>query len=218
MSYRFDATFCKLLCPGFADHIYYAAWIGLVAFLLSSFPWLRDYFPVGGVGALADRDLTDFEPIYSSVDETVLNPTTGSAGICLPGCRRPDRSGELGLLHYQPHQGGRSVVRTVDRAHADCRNGHRNDRLEQLGIGVQLGRHRRGRSVPFLSGESGARDLYLRGHRHRLGSGIGALGVATVISMAFVYANLIIWKLEYGKTLSGSFLGANRRDRAEEDL
>ncbi len=51
-----------------------------------------------------------------------------------------------------------------------------------------------------------------------LGSGIGALAVAMVISMAFVYANMIIWKLEYGKVLSGTFLSMlTRRSRAEED-
>ena len=51
-----------------------------------------------------------------------------------------------------------------------------------------------------------------------LGSGIGALGVATVISFAFVLATLIIWKLEYGKTLSGPFLTMiTRRDAGEDD-
>jgi hypothetical protein len=51
-----------------------------------------------------------------------------------------------------------------------------------------------------------------------LGAGIGALGIATVISMAFVYANLIIWKLEYGKNMSGPFLAMlTRRNRSEDD-
>jgi len=51
-----------------------------------------------------------------------------------------------------------------------------------------------------------------------LGSGIGALGIATVISMAFVYATLLIWKLEYGKFMSGPFLSMlTRRDRSEDD-
>jgi len=51
-----------------------------------------------------------------------------------------------------------------------------------------------------------------------LGSGIGALGVATVISFTFVIPTLVIWKLEYGKTLSGPFLTMiTRRDAGEED-
>ncbi len=49
--------------------------------------------------------------------------------------------------------------------------------------------------------------------------GIGALGVTAVISAAFVYANLIIWKLEYGKVLSGPFFSMlTRRDRTEDDF
>jgi len=52
-----------------------------------------------------------------------------------------------------------------------------------------------------------------------LGSGIGALGIAAVISAAFVYATLIIWKIEYGKILSGPiFSMLTRRDRTEEDF
>jgi hypothetical protein len=52
-----------------------------------------------------------------------------------------------------------------------------------------------------------------------LGAGIGSLGVAGVISMAFVYAMLVIWKLEYGKSLSGPFFSVlTRRDRADDDL
>ena len=51
-----------------------------------------------------------------------------------------------------------------------------------------------------------------------LGSGIGALGVAAVISVAFVLATLTIWKLEYGKTMSGHFLTMmTRRDAGEDE-
>jgi len=51
-----------------------------------------------------------------------------------------------------------------------------------------------------------------------LGCGIGALGVAGVISAAFVYAMLIIWKLQYGKVMTGPFFSMlTRRDRSEDD-
>ena len=52
----------------------------------------------------------------------------------------------------------------------------------------------------------------------RASSGIGAVGVANVISLAFVVANLFIWRLEYGKTLAGPFLTMlTRRDAGEDD-
>ena len=50
-----------------------------------------------------------------------------------------------------------------------------------------------------------------------LGSGIGALGVAGVISFAFVLTTLVIWRLEYGKTLAGPFLTMLTRRDAGED-
>jgi len=51
-----------------------------------------------------------------------------------------------------------------------------------------------------------------------LGSGIGALGISGIISLMFVLATLVIWKLEYGKTLSGPFLTMlTRRDAGEDD-
>ncbi|MDX1518378.1 MAG: hypothetical protein R3288_16135, partial [Woeseiaceae bacterium] len=51
-----------------------------------------------------------------------------------------------------------------------------------------------------------------------LGCGIGAVGVAGVISLTFVLATLIIWRLEYGKTLAGPFLTmVTRRDPGEDD-
>ncbi len=51
-----------------------------------------------------------------------------------------------------------------------------------------------------------------------LGCGIGAVGVATVISISFVLGTLIIWRLEYGKTLSGRFLTMlTRRDAGEDE-
>ena len=47
---------------------------------------------------------------------------------------------------------------------------------------------------------------------------IGALGIAYIISLTFVLATLIIWKLEYGKQLSGPFLTMmTRRDAGEDD-
>jgi len=51
-----------------------------------------------------------------------------------------------------------------------------------------------------------------------LSAGIGALGVTAVISAVFVYTTLIIWKLEYGKILSGPFFSMlTRRDRTEDE-
>jgi hypothetical protein len=51
-----------------------------------------------------------------------------------------------------------------------------------------------------------------------LGAGIGALGVAFVTSLAFVYVTLLLWKLDYGANLTSpffSFLTGRGRDDNE---
>ena len=48
-----------------------------------------------------------------------------------------------------------------------------------------------------------------------LGAGIGALGIAFVVSVGFVYINLLLWKLDYGADLTTpffSFLTGRGRD------
>jgi hypothetical protein len=51
-----------------------------------------------------------------------------------------------------------------------------------------------------------------------LGCGIGAVDIAAITSAVFVYATLVIWKLEYGKTLAGPFLTMlTRRDAGEDE-
>ena len=60
--------------------------------------------------------------------------------------------------------------------------------------------------------------VYIRCDSHWSRFGIGALGVSAVISFTFVLATLVIWKLEYGKTLSGPFLTMlTRRDGGEDE-
>ena len=51
-----------------------------------------------------------------------------------------------------------------------------------------------------------------------LGAGIGDLGVAGVISITFVYAVLILWKLDYARSFSGPFFSLlTRRNREDAD-
>ncbi|NNE33891.1 MAG: hypothetical protein HKN13_01560 [Rhodothermales bacterium] len=50
-----------------------------------------------------------------------------------------------------------------------------------------------------------------------LGAGIGAVGIAMVISAAFVFTTLAIWRLEYGRSTSGPFLRMMARRGTGED-
>lgn len=210
----------NLLIPVTLITLYYSAWVGGMTLVLAKFPEIRDFFPVGGIGDLADRNLDTFEPIYSSIEDTVLAEhgpmrlffaCLGSAVMIVP----------VSWVYFIT-----SRSKEVDQSFAQT--------IVLMPIVVT------GIAMIVMNSVALAFSLAgivaavrfrfaLRNPAHAiyifvaigigLGSGIGALGIATVISMAFVYANLIIWKLEYGKTMSGPFLAMlTRRDRAEEDF
>jgi hypothetical protein len=174
--------------------MYYAFWTGLMVFLLRKFPAIQDFFPIGGIGALVDVGNGGFEPIYSSAEETILAPAAAF--------RLAFASLGAGILIIPV-----SWVYFITSRSKDV-----DQSFVQTIIIMPI----------VVTGISmivmNSLALAFRAISIGLGSGIGALGVAMVISMAFVYSNMIIWKLEYGKTLSGTFFSMlTRRDRAEDD-
>ena len=54
--------------------LYYALWVGMMAYLLARFPAIQDFFPVGGIGDMVGRNADNFEPLYSSVSDNALAP------------------------------------------------------------------------------------------------------------------------------------------------
>jgi len=199
--------------------MYYGFWVGLMAFLLSRYPAINEYFPIGGIGYLASSNVDTFEPIYSSVDDTVLSPhgpiqlalaSVGALILTVPvswayfitsRARRIDQSFLQTIIILPVVVTGIAMIVLNSLALA----------FSLAGI-VAAVRFRFSLSQP-----SDAMYIFVA-IGIGLGSGIGALGVAAVISAAFVFATLIIWKLEYGKTLSGGFLTMlTRRDAGEDE-
>ena len=188
-------------------------------YLLSRYPALNEYFPIGGIGYLASSNVDSFEPIYSSVDDTVLSPhgplqlalaSIGAMILTIPvtwayfitsRARRIDQSFVQTIMILPVVVTGISMIVLNSLALA----------FSLAGI-VAAVRFRFALNQP-----SDAMYIFVA-ISIGLGSGIGALGVATIISIAFVLATLIIWKLEYGKTLSGRFLTMmTRRDAGEDE-
>jgi len=199
--------------------MYYGFWIGLTWYLLGRYPALNEYLPIGGISYLATIDATSFEPIYSSVDDTVLSvhgpmqlafACIGAVILTIPvtwayfitsRARRIDQSFVQTIIIMPVVVTGIAMIVMNSLALA----------FSLAGI-VAAVRFRFSLNQPsdamYIFASIGI----------GLGSGIGALGVATVISTAFVLATLIIWKLEYGKTLSGGFLTMlTRRDMGEDE-
>jgi hypothetical protein len=199
--------------------MYYGFWIGLTWYLLAKYPALNEYLPIGGISYLATIDATSFEPIYSSVDDTVLSPhgplqlaiaCIGAVILTIPvtwayfitsRARRIDQSFVQTIVILPVVVTGIAMIVLNSLALA----------FSLAGI-VAAVRFRFSLNQP-----SDAMYIFVA-IGIGLGSGIGALGVAAVISMVFVLATLAIWKLEYGKTLSGRFLTMmTRRDAGEDE-
>ena len=199
--------------------LYYVLFVAFFAFFLIKFPAMRDFFPIGGIGDLAGRNVDSFEPVYSSLDETVLAPygplrlalaSIGAAILIVPvswvyfitsRSKKVDQSFAQTIIIMPIVVTGISMIVLNSLALA----------FSPAGI-VAAVRFRFTLDQP-------AHAMYIFvAISIGLASGIGALGIALVISMAFVYANLLIWKLEYGKIMSGPFLSMlTRRDRTEDD-
>jgi len=199
--------------------LYYGFWIGAAVFLLTRFPLLGQFFPIGGVGALAADPQTSFEPVSSGVYEGALAPygpfqlaiaTLGTIVLTIPvswvyfittRSRRITQSFLQTIIILPVVVTGISMIVQDSLALA----------FSLAGVVAAV------RFRFTLTQPSDAMYIFVA-IAIGLGSGIGALGVATVISLAFVLATLVIWKLEYGKTLAGPFLTMiTRRDAGEDD-
>ena len=209
----------SLLIPLTVIIIYYGFWFGLVMLLISRYPALEEYLPLGGISDLAASNVDSFEPVYTRVERTLLTPTgpfrllmasVGSIILTVPvswvyfitsRARRIDQSFLQTIMILPVVVTGIAMIVVNSLALA----------FSLAGV-VAAVRFRFSLDQP-----SDAMYIFVA-IGIGLGSGIGALGISGVISIMFVLATLIIWKLEYGKTLSGPFLTMmTRRDGGEDD-
>ena len=210
----------SLLIPLSIILFYYGFWFGSVFLLVARYPALAEYLPLGGIGDLAAASNTEsFEPVYTMVERTILAPTgpvrlamasVGSLILTVPvswvyfitsRARRIDQSFLQTIIILPVVVTGIAMIVVNSLALA----------FSLAGV-VAAVRFRFSLNQP-----SDAMYIFVA-IGIGLGSGIGALGISGVISMMFVLATLVIWKLEYGKTLAGPFLTMlTRRDAGEED-
>jgi len=208
-----------LLIPLTLIIMYYGFWVGTMSYALSRFPILGEYFPIGGVSDLAASGADTFEPIYSSVQDTVL-AAHGPIRLAFASIGALILTVPISWAYFIT-----SRVRRIDQSFLQTImilpvvvTGISMIVLNSLALAFSLAGVVAAVRFRFsLAQPSDAMYIFVA-IAIGLGSGIGALGVATVISAAFVFATLFIWKLEYGKTLSGPFLTMlTRRDAGEDD-
>jgi hypothetical protein len=209
----------NFLIPTTLITLYYLFWIGATAFLLSRFPMLRDFFPLGGLPEISDS-ADSFEPIYSGVEDTILSKS-GAVRLSFASLGAGILIVPVSWVYFitsRTKEVDQSFVQTIVILPIVV-TGIAAIVINSLALAFSLAGIVAAVRFRF-SLDQPAHAMYIfAAIAIGLGSGIGALGIAAVISMAFVYANLLIWKLEYGSTLTGPFFSMlTRRDRTEDDL
>jgi hypothetical protein len=197
---------------------YYAFWFGMVIFLLSRYPGLVEYLPVGGIEDLAASDVDSFEPVYTRAERTLLS-ASGPIRLAIASVGALVLTVPVSWVYFIT-----SRARRIDQSFLQTImilpivvTGIAMIVVNSLALAFSLAGVVAAVRFRFsLAQPSDAMYIFVA-IGIGLGSGIGALGIAGIISMMFVLATLTIWKLEYGKTLSGQFLTTLTRRDAGED-
>jgi len=189
----------SLLIPLTLILIYYGFWVGLSLFLVARYPGLGEYLPIGGIDDLPGADINSFEPVYTSVERNLL---TGRAPIRL-------MFASIGaMILTVPISWAyfiTSRTRRIDQSFLQTImvlpllvTGIAMIVLNSIALAFSLAGVVAAVRFRFsLDQPSDAMYIFVA-IGIGLASGIGALGIAYVISLTFVLATLIIWKLEYG--------------------
>lgn len=209
----------NFLIPVTLITIYYVFWAGVMTLLLVKVPFVREFFPVGGLGDLAGIATDEFEVIYSEVEKVILAPhgpfrlmfaSLGAGILIIP-------VSWVYFITSRTKDVDQSFVQTIIVMPIVV-TGIATIVLNSLPLAFALAGVVAAVRFRFTLDQPSHAMYIFVAISIGLGAGIGALGVAMVISMAFVYATLIIWKLQYGKVLSGPFFSMmTRRDRTEDD-
>ncbi len=198
---------------------YYAFWTALTVYLMIRFPGLQNFLPIGGVEDLAASNLDGFEPVYTHVERSILSPN-GPLQLLVASVGALIFTVPVSWVYFitsRQSRIGQSFLQTIMILPVVV-TGISMIVLNSLALAFALAGIVAAVRFRFtLNQPSDAMYIFVT-IAIGLGSGIGAVGVAGVISFVFVVTTLLIWRLEYGKTLSGPFLTMlTRRDPEEDD-
>tara|TARA_R110002049_G_scaffold196523_8_gene365653 strand:- start:355 stop:1002 length:648 start_codon:yes stop_codon:yes gene_type:complete len=208
-----------LLIPLMIISAWYLGWVGATVLLISRFPALAVYFPIGGIAEIAQSNIDSFEPVYADLERTILS-SRGPVQALLASFGAIVLTVPVSWVYFITSRQNRieqSFLQTI-MILPTVVTGISMIVLNSLALAFSLAGIVAAVRFRFtLDQPSDAMYIFVA-IGIGLGSGIGALGVAAVISAAFSYATLLIWRLEYGKTLSGPFLTMlTRRDPGEDE-
>jgi len=209
----------SLLIPFTLILFYYGFWFLVTALVIDRYPAIAAYLPIGGISDLAASNIDSFEPIYTDAKRTIIS-NTGAVHLLLASIGAIILTIPISWTYFIT-----SRTRRIDQSFLQTIiilpsvvTGIAMIVVHSLALAFSLAGVVAAVRFRFtLEQPSDAMYIFVA-IGIGLGSGIGALGIAAVISAVFTFATLFIWKLEYGKTLSGPFLTMlTRRDAGEDD-
>jgi hypothetical protein len=198
--------------------LYYALCVGVMWLLLDKIPVIKEFFPIGGLGDLAGKT-RDFETVYSGAEKMVFSPSSplrlalasvGAGVLIIP-------VSWIYFITSRTKQVNQSFVQTIIIMPIVV-TGISTIVMNSIPLAFSLAGIVAAVRFRFTLDQPSHAMYIFVAISIGLAAGIGALGVAAVVSAMFVYSTLLIWKLEYGKLKSGGFLTMlTRRDRVEDD-
>ncbi|MDH3647793.1 MAG: DUF4956 domain-containing protein [Gammaproteobacteria bacterium] len=210
-----------LAIPASIITAYYVVSIVGALWVINTYPAIGDFLPVGGIEFLDDRDSDTFEPVYTPEPRTSgFNTHAGAIRLAVAMIGTAVLMVPISWVYFITY--GRkdidqSFVQTVVVLPIVVA-GIATIVQNSLALAFSLAGIVAAVRFRFTLDQP-AHALYIFASIGiGLGAGIGALGISTVISIAFVYATLVLWKLEYGANFTGGFLSfLAGRDSDQDD-
>lgn len=200
--------------------VYYALLIGTAAFVVEKFADERNLLPIGGIEELLQRNANDFEPVRGPDGETIL-PLAASIKLSIAIVCTALLMVPVSWVYFVT-----TKDKDVDRSFAQTIMV-----LPVIVAGIAMIVHGSLALAFSLAGvvaavrfrftlEDPAQALYIFiAIAVGLGAGISAVSVAGVVSIAFVYLTLALWKLDYGENLNTPFFSfLTGRGHDDKDL
>jgi hypothetical protein len=191
--------------PLFLITLYYALAATLFAWFLYGVPGLHEYLPFGGIDGLMTEPDT-FEPVQAAAETPTFTPhTMARLAIAMFG---------TGVLMVPVSWVYFITTRTKDVSRSFAQTmmvlpiivaGIAMIVQNSVALAFSLAGVVAAVRFRLTLGQP-ADSLYVfSAIGIGLGAGISALGVSAVISVAFVYSHLLLWKLDYGEDLKTPF-------------
>ena len=202
--------------------VYYLLVIGFFIWLINTYPQTRGYLPIGGIDdmmAVVDDNFEIVETFRRSASDFSIDPngaiklffaTIGTAILMIP-------VSWVYILTNRASKIEQSFVQTIVVLPIVV-TGIAMVVQNSLALAFSLAGIVAAVRFRFTLEEPSHALYIFTAISIGLAAGIGDLGVAGVISMTFVYAVLVLWKLDYGRSFSGPFFSLlSRRNREDAD-